>query len=409
MAQPVTTAATRRSDTRHDSERPGRCGKSLSAPAAASPTSTPDPCMPRTPPWPLRNARDLYTRRNEGVSIWVVPATPSSPAIRTPRARSSSPPGQGLPPRHVLHQERGREAPVSAAETTRPRASGRPAATRRLPPPASPRATPCARRTSPASQDRPSEDVAEYALRLGDDALILAQRLGHWISRGAGARRGRRPGQHRPGPAGPRPVLPDLRRRCAWGKTEDDLAYFRSEDEFRSAAARRAAQRGLRQSPSPGSWSSLLPVRAVLAAGGLHRRHPGRHRRQGRQGSGLPPRPRDPVDPAPGPGHRGVAPPDAATGSRSSGRTWTSCSATTTLHRPPGATGVAVAPSGLRADFDRIAGGPRRGRRWRSRRSRPPLAADAAAGTPSTWATSWPRCRCWPASTPAPPGSAWLT
>lgn len=30
---------------------------------------------------------------------------------------------------------------------------------------------------------KPSEDIAEYALRLGDDALILAQRLGHWISR----------------------------------------------------------------------------------------------------------------------------------------------------------------------------------------------------------------------------------
>ena len=30
---------------------------------------------------------------------------------------------------------------------------------------------------------RPTEDVAEFALRLGDDALILAQRLGHWISR----------------------------------------------------------------------------------------------------------------------------------------------------------------------------------------------------------------------------------
>ena len=30
---------------------------------------------------------------------------------------------------------------------------------------------------------KPSEDVAEYALRLGDDALVLAQRLGHWISR----------------------------------------------------------------------------------------------------------------------------------------------------------------------------------------------------------------------------------
>ncbi len=27
------------------------------------------------------------------------------------------------------------------------------------------------------------EDVASYALRLGDDALILAQRLGWWVSR----------------------------------------------------------------------------------------------------------------------------------------------------------------------------------------------------------------------------------
>ena len=28
-----------------------------------------------------------------------------------------------------------------------------------------------------------SQDVAEYAMRLGDDALILAQQLGWWISR----------------------------------------------------------------------------------------------------------------------------------------------------------------------------------------------------------------------------------
>jgi len=35
----------------------------------------------------LRNARDLYTRRNEGVSIWVVPAeaiTASSPEEKDP-------------------------------------------------------------------------------------------------------------------------------------------------------------------------------------------------------------------------------------------------------------------------------------------------------------------------------------
>lgn len=86
---------------------------------------------------------------------------------------------------------------------------------------------------------KPSTDVAEYALRLGDDALILAQRLGHWISR-----------------------APELEEDVALGnialdqlgharsfltyagaglgqdgaaKTEDELAYFRGEHEFRSA------------------------------------------------------------------------------------------------------------------------------------------------------------------------------
>ena len=86
---------------------------------------------------------------------------------------------------------------------------------------------------------KPTEEVAEYALRLGDDALILAQRLGHWISR-----------------------APELEEDIALGnialdqlgharsfltyagaamvnedgtaKSEDDLAYFRREHEFRS-------------------------------------------------------------------------------------------------------------------------------------------------------------------------------
>lgn len=30
---------------------------------------------------------------------------------------------------------------------------------------------------------KPSDEVAQYALTLGDDALILAQRMSHWISR----------------------------------------------------------------------------------------------------------------------------------------------------------------------------------------------------------------------------------
>lgn len=79
-----------------------------------------------------------------------------------------------------------------------------------------------------------SADVAEYALRLGDDALILSQQLGAWISR-----------------------APELEEDVALanialdllgharsflryagsydGRSEDDLAYFRDEPEFRSS------------------------------------------------------------------------------------------------------------------------------------------------------------------------------
>ncbi|MDJ0338007.1 1,2-phenylacetyl-CoA epoxidase subunit PaaC [Cryobacterium sp. PH31-O1] len=76
-------------------------------------------------------------------------------------------------------------------------------------------------------------DIAEYALWLGDDALILAQQLGAWISR-----------------------APELEEDVALGnvgldligharsllhyagtasnRTEDDLAYWRTEPDFRS-------------------------------------------------------------------------------------------------------------------------------------------------------------------------------
>ena len=79
-----------------------------------------------------------------------------------------------------------------------------------------------------------SAEVAEYALWLGDDALILAQQLGAWIAR-----------------------APELEEDVALanialdllgharsllhyagsfdGRTEDDLAYFRDEPDFRSA------------------------------------------------------------------------------------------------------------------------------------------------------------------------------
>ena len=80
---------------------------------------------------------------------------------------------------------------------------------------------------------RPSEDVAEYALRLGDDALILAQRLGHWISRAPELEEDIALGNIALDQLGhARSFLSYA--GGAWGKTEDELAYFRGETEFRS-------------------------------------------------------------------------------------------------------------------------------------------------------------------------------
>ncbi|WP_104182239.1 1,2-phenylacetyl-CoA epoxidase subunit PaaC [Arthrobacter sp. B0490] len=81
---------------------------------------------------------------------------------------------------------------------------------------------------------KPTDDVAEYALRLGDDALILAQRLGHWISRAPELEEDVALGNIALDQLGhARSFLSYA--GGAWGKSEDDLAYFRREHEFRSA------------------------------------------------------------------------------------------------------------------------------------------------------------------------------
>ena len=77
------------------------------------------------------------------------------------------------------------------------------------------------------------EDVARYALYLGDDALMLAQRLGWWIARAPELEEDIALAN----------IALDLLGHArffltyagtAWGRTEDDLAYFRDEEEFRS-------------------------------------------------------------------------------------------------------------------------------------------------------------------------------
>ncbi|KAA9394324.1 phenylacetate-CoA oxygenase subunit PaaC [Kocuria coralli] len=77
------------------------------------------------------------------------------------------------------------------------------------------------------------EDIARYALMLGDDSLILAQRLGHWISRAPELEEDVALGN----------IALDLLGHArffltyagtAWDRSEDDLAYFRDEEQFRS-------------------------------------------------------------------------------------------------------------------------------------------------------------------------------
>lgn len=79
-----------------------------------------------------------------------------------------------------------------------------------------------------------SPDVAEYALWLGDDALILSQQLGWWIARAPELEEDVALGN----------IALDLLGHArsllryagsATGRTEDDLAYFRDEPEFRCA------------------------------------------------------------------------------------------------------------------------------------------------------------------------------
>lgn len=85
-----------------------------------------------------------------------------------------------------------------------------------------------------AAGAKADEATARYALILGDDSLILAQRLGHWISRAPELEEDIALGN----------IALDLLGHArflltyagtAWDKTEDDLAYFREEDQFRSA------------------------------------------------------------------------------------------------------------------------------------------------------------------------------
>jgi ring-1,2-phenylacetyl-CoA epoxidase subunit PaaC len=81
-------------------------------------------------------------------------------------------------------------------------------------------------------QARASEPVARYALGLADDALVLAQRLGEWITRAPELEEDVALGNIGLDLLGHARSLLTY-AGSAWGKSEDDLAYFRDESEFR--------------------------------------------------------------------------------------------------------------------------------------------------------------------------------
>ena len=348
----------------------GRCGRCSSAPAAGlshvhvGSLHAPDEEMA------VRNARDLYTRRGEGVSIWVVPSdaiTASDPDAKGAFFELRR--GQELPARHLLHAARRGEAPVTRSgashvgRRTRPRRAERGDALRGV-----------RRRARPP----PTPDVAEYALWLGDDALVLAQRLGQWISRAPELEEDVALANIALDLLGHARSL--LRYAgCGDGRTEDDLAYWRDEHEFRSAHLFEQPNGDFAHTIVRQFAASALPVRAVrpaarsadpvLAGGG----------REGGQRGRLPPRPRRPVDAAPGARH-GRVPPSARR--RALDDVWPYVAE---LFRGRAAAGSPArghrrAPSSLRDGLRRRRrAGPRRGRAGGAGACPAPRAAAAAA------------------------------
>jgi ring-1,2-phenylacetyl-CoA epoxidase subunit PaaC len=77
------------------------------------------------------------------------------------------------------------------------------------------------------------DDVARYAVGLGDDALVLAHHLGEWIANAPELEEDVALGNIGLDQLGhARSFL--TYAGSAWGKSEDDLAYFRGEAEFRN-------------------------------------------------------------------------------------------------------------------------------------------------------------------------------
>jgi ring-1,2-phenylacetyl-CoA epoxidase subunit PaaC len=81
----------------------------------------------------------------------------------------------------------------------------------------------------------PHDSAARYILGLADDSLVYAQRLGEWISRGPQIEEDMALGNIGLDLLGQaRALLTRVGELDGTGRSEDDLAYFRDEREFRN-------------------------------------------------------------------------------------------------------------------------------------------------------------------------------
>ena len=212
----------------------------------------------------VRNARDLYTRRNEGVSIWVVPAdaiTTSDPDAKG--AFFESPAGKNYRHAVVLHGDRGGAAPVSDPRRRHGCRDGDRPARRRLRRPA--RARRRARR-------RRRHGAGHVARRMSPSTRCGSATTPSILSSSS---------------AGGSPAPPSSRRTSrsatsrldllgharsllhyagtADGRSEDDLAYWRDEPEFRSAWLFEQPNGDFAHTIARQLVGIRLPVRALLA------------------------------------------------------------------------------------------------------------------------------------------------
>ena len=334
--------------------RPGRCGRCSSGPRAASRTCTPARCTRPTRRWPCATpatctpAAAKASRSGSSARRTITASDPDAKG-----AFFESPRGKDFRHADVLHRLRGGAAPVSVRHTR----------------PASPVVTAESLSAQVGSEGLVASDaVARYALGLGDDALILAQRLGEWIAHGPEIEEDIALGNIGLDLLGHARSLLTY-AGSAWGKSEDDLAYFRDESEFRCLQLFEQPNGDFAADDRPAAHRLHLLRRALPCArrlAGPDARGDRRARRCARSTTTSTTR-------SSGCCGSGSAP-TSRTGACSAvstpcGRSSTSCS----VAQPEldALAGIAVDPASLRGEFD--ADGPAAGRRGR---------ADGAEGRP---------------------------